>query len=1203
MNPGSAKFCGTCGTMLAIAEPTPDGAVTTEGRARRGAADQTAPGQDPRSQAATATERRVVSILFADLVGFTVLSSSLDPESVREIQDRYFAQAREIVARYGGATEKFIGDAIMAVWGAPTAHEDDAERAVRAALDLVDAVPAIGREAGHELVLRAGVLTGEAAVATAPVNQGMVTGDLVNTAARLQSVAPPGSVLVGEMTRLATEAAIAFEPAGAQVLKGKAAPVPAWRALRVVGERGGARRSEALEPPFVGRADELRFIKEQFHATSRESRARLVSLIGQVGMGKSRLAWELEKYLDGVVEQVWWHRGREPSYGNELPYWALGEMIRRRAGLAEGDDEAATRRAIAAMVARHVPDEAERAWIEPKMLALLGVGEAGPGGRPELFAAWRTFFERLATTGTVVLVVQDLQRSDEGFLDFLDHLLDWARNSRIFVLTLARPELLERRPGWGTDRPGASSLRLDPLPDGAMRELLATLVPRLPEPVVRRILERANGLPLYAVETVRMLVGTGQLIRDGDHLAPANGLSGDGVESLAVPPTLHALVAARLDALPAADRALLQDGAVLGQTFTQEAVAALTGEPADVIAARLRQLVRREILTIETDPSAPARGKYAFVEALVRDVAYGTLARKARRARHLAAARYFETIVDDELAGVVASHLVAAYRAAPEGAEGEAVAAQARAALVSAAARAEALGAMGQAIELLSAALDVARDLPDRAPILERLGLVQTFNTQFDEGDANLAAASQAYHARGDRTSVVRVAALRMQSESAASRISSALEVAEPLRIEVEALAAESVARLADLSSMSIEQRDAADAAATFSESFGRVLFRQGLRDAALEWCDRALKLAEPLSLDEVVAMSLITKGSALMLAGRRREGRAVLEGAVRDARSRGLNMAALRGGINLATFTLHIDPRASLDRTIEDMALARRLGLRSFEAYHAGNASGAAERLGEWRWVHEALDELIAAMPDRSEADWIAACRDATTAWTGDPDLARGQRLLAQAVREGDFQTELNVSAWLARAAFGAGRMSEAISHVQPFFRVAESAAFSVSDELTMAARLFLHAGKLSEARKVVALLAHSAAGIGDHDVGMIRAGIAAIEGHPAEAMATYRTVLAGYRNLGVRFDVALTILDMVTFLGADDPAVAALVPEAREVFRDLGARLLEERLDGLTRESVRVAGPTAGSASESNDRRARRATARTKGRTSRRN
>ncbi|MDH4017488.1 MAG: zinc ribbon domain-containing protein, partial [Actinomycetota bacterium] len=376
-NPPAANFCGTCGSPLggaaaALTAPAHD-------RVGEGAPDAMAQGE---------TQRRVVTVLFADLVGFTTLSATRDPETIQELQSRYFDRAKEIISRYGGAVEKFIGDAVMALWGAPVAHEDDAERAVRAALDLVDMVPSVGREFGVDLQLRAGVLTGEAAVSMGAEGQGMVTGDMVNTAARLQSAAPPGGVLVGAATRIAAEPAIAFVAAGDQDLKGKASPVAAWRAVNVVGELGGARRPDAIEPPFVGRGDELRFLKEQFHATGRDRRARLVSLVGQAGIGKSRLAWELEKYLDGVVEQVWWHRGRSPSYGEGVTFWALGEMLRRRAGLAEGDDDEATRRAVSAMLEQHIPDPVERAWIEPRILVLFGIGETPSGGRTELYAAW-----------------------------------------------------------------------------------------------------------------------------------------------------------------------------------------------------------------------------------------------------------------------------------------------------------------------------------------------------------------------------------------------------------------------------------------------------------------------------------------------------------------------------------------------------------------------------------------------------------------------------------------------------------------------------------------------------------------------------------------------------------------------------------------------------------------------------------------------
>jgi len=1152
-NPAGARFCGNCGTSL-------------------GAVEDQQPRSDHAPDARTgATERRVVSVLFADLVGFTALSADRDPETIRDIQDRYFERTRVIVDRYGGVIEKFIGDAVMAMWGAPVAHEDDAERAVRAGLDLVDMVPALGREAGVELGIRVGVLTGEAAVSVGAEGQGMVTGDMVNTAARLQSVAPPGGVLVGEATRLASEAAIEFVAAGDQELKGKSAPVASWLATRVVGDRGGARRPDALEPPFVGRNDELRFLKEQFHAVGRERRARLVSLVGQAGIGKSRLAWELEKYLDGVVEQVWWHRGRSPSYGEGVTFWALGEMIRRRAGLVEGDDEDATRRAIAAMLQLHISDETERTWIEPRILVLLGIGEPPAGGRTELFAAWRTFFERLAETGTVAFVVEDLQWSDDGLLDFLEHLLDWARSSPIFVLTLARPELLERRAGWGTDRRGAISMRLDPLTDAAMRELLEGMVPGLPESVVGKIVERADGLPLYAVETIRMLIASGRLAQDGGRLVSVGKpLGAADMGALEVPPTLHALVAARLDRLAPADRSILQDAAVLGQTFSLESLASISGETTVALEPRLDLLVRREILAVETDPRAPTRGQHAFVQALVREVAYSTLAKRERRERHLAAARYLESLGDDELAGAVASHFVAAYRAAPDGPAGEAVAAQARISLLATADRAESLGALGQAIESLTSALEVTRDAGDHARLLERTGFLKILQSQFDEGQETLAAAVAGYEALDDQVGVIRAVARRILAYLGAAQIASAIDVARPFREAVETLLTRT-----DLIG-SDDLREAGEAAALFAEAVGRTAFRNNEMHEAVRWCDRALTLAEPLRLDETVAMAFVTKGTALQYTGHRREGVALLEGAILDARSHGQHVAALRGGNNLASMTVDQDPRGALERTREGMDLSRRLGLLSFDAYHAGNAVSAAERLGEWTWIREAIGELADAHLGRGHADWIAFCRDYLTAWTGGPDVARGERLHAASVAEHDFQTELNTSLWLARCAFAAGRMDDAVRWSEAFVRHNETSVSA--EDFAMVGRFALHAKRLDVARHLLQVVDRLFGGITDHDKSSLRAGVAAREGRTTDALALYRAALGGYREGGCRFDVGLTILDMAVLIGPDEPAVRSSIPEAREILEGLGATSLVERLDPLDGQGAAPRSPASG-------------------------
>ena len=431
--------------------------------------------------------------------------------------------------------------------------------------------------------------------------------------------------------------------------------MPAWQALRIVAEVGGRKRADTLEPPFVGRVEELRQVKELFHTTARDGRARLVSVTGPAGIGKSRLIWEFEKYLDGMVVDVWWHVGRSPAYGDGVTFWALGEMVRRRLGLAETDDEATTRAKLRTGLAEYVPDEEERSWIEPALLALLGFATDTAG--QQLFAAWRTFFERLAATFPVVMVFEDFQFADPGLMDFVDHLLDWSRSVPIFVITIARPDLLERRPGWGGGKRNFSSVYLEPLEPAEVRALLASLVERLPESTARTIVERADGIPLYAVETVRMLITDGKLRLDGDRYEVVGDLT-----DLAVPETLIALIASRVDGLPPDERALIQDAAVLGQSFTPAALASVAGASEAELVGRLDALVHRELLRRENDARNPEFGQYGFVQALTREVAYNTLSHRDRKRRHLAAARFFEALGNEELVGALAGHYLAAYR-------------------------------------------------------------------------------------------------------------------------------------------------------------------------------------------------------------------------------------------------------------------------------------------------------------------------------------------------------------------------------------------------------------------------------------------------------------------------------------------------------------------------------------------------------------
>jgi class 3 adenylate cyclase len=444
------RYCAQCGAELTLACPA-CGAANEPGDRFCGACG-TAMEAAPAPPAAT-TERRMVSVLFADLVGFTALAGARDPEEVRELLTGYFDAARRAIERHGGTVEKFIGDAVMAVWGAPVAQEDDAERAVRVALELVDAVRALGERTGIALDARAAVATGEAAVTVGAIGQGIVAGDLVNTASRIQGAAEQGAVLVDDATRRMTEAAIVCEPAGTFELKGKPEPVVLWRAVRVSAARRGVGRSAGLDPPFVGRERELRLLKDVFHTTE-GGRAHLVTVTGIAGIGKSRLAWEFEKYADGLSDEVLWHRGRCLSYGEGVAFWALAEMVRMRARIAEDDPVATAERKLEATVDEWVSDPRDREWVTPPLRHLLGLAPIADGDRERLFPAWRRFFEAMAEQLPVVLVFEDMHWADQSLLTFVEYLLEWSRDHRLFVVGLAGPASARRR---ARSRPSPSS--------------------------------------------------------------------------------------------------------------------------------------------------------------------------------------------------------------------------------------------------------------------------------------------------------------------------------------------------------------------------------------------------------------------------------------------------------------------------------------------------------------------------------------------------------------------------------------------------------------------------------------------------------------------------------------------------------------------------------------------------------------------------
>jgi class 3 adenylate cyclase len=885
------RFCGQCGNPL--------GSVTAE------RPDRPIP----------ASERRLITVLFADLASYTTFSEGRDPEDVRSFLTAYFDRASEIIAGFGGTVDKFIGDAVMAVWGAAAANEDDPERAVRAGLELVEAVAKLAADAGaSELALRVGIHTGEASVGPGGNQMGLVAGDNVNIASRHQSEAPPGGVLCGDVTYQAASSAISFEPVGDLTVKGKSQSVKAWRALRIVSERGGAGRSHQLEPPFVGRVEELRLLKDLLGSVTRDQRSRMVSIVGEGGIGKSRLVWEFQKYIDGLVEDIYWHEGRSPAYGDGVTFWAAAEMIRTRAGISETDPDDQARAALGQALALYIEDPDHRQWLEPRLAAVLGLGPPPAGDRAELEAAVRSFFEGVSVLGTTVLVFEDVHWADSALLDFVEELVDWWRDRPLLILALARPELTDRRPAWGTARQGLISVRLGPLSDQEMTTMVRGTVPGLPAEAVEAIVARAAGVPMYAVELLRMLLAQGDLAEvDGTYQLVGS------FTDLAVPESLQAVIGARLDRLAPEDRALLQDGAVLGQSFTVEGLGIVSRLPEAEVEARLAVLVRRELIEPVRDPRSPQRGQYRFLQSLIRDVALRRMSRETRRDRHLDVARYYEGLEDPELAVVVASHYLDALEVTPAGPEADQVRAKALASMSAAASRAADLRAHEQVLTISQQALALADTPALRAPFWEKMTEAATRLARREESERYGRLALDYYRSVGDPTGENRMVASLGFSYLEESLPHQAVELLEP-----------HLSRFDDLST----DPELARAGALLARAF--LLSSQDERAVAV--ADRALAAAEKLDLMPIVVDALITKATAIGHPGRLVEARILIEGAIALADRLDITHAAMRGRNNFAHLFGASDTVTATKAAREAYELAKRIGDRSMALFLAVN-------------------------------------------------------------------------------------------------------------------------------------------------------------------------------------------------------------------------------------------------------------------------
>jgi class 3 adenylate cyclase/tetratricopeptide (TPR) repeat protein len=886
----------------------------------------------------SAVERRQVSVLFADLTGFTSFSEARDAEDVRETLSEYFDVSRRIVVSYGGRLEKFIGDAVMALWGAPVAQEDDAERAVRAGLDLVAAVTGLGDRLGLELRLRVGVLTGEAAVELDATAEGMVIGDAINTASRIQSVAEPGSVLVDDVTRAVTERAIAYEDAGAHAVKGKSKPVHTWRALRVVAAVGGVGRTD-LEPPLVGRGAEMGLIRRALDALiESDAGLQLVSVIGEPGLGKSRLVWELKKYADGLAATVLWHHGQALSFGQGAGFSSLAEMVRTRAEINVNEPASEQRIKLETLIddvfASSDPDA--RGRVTRGLSRLLGLDD----GRQlidlgELFSSWRLLFERLAERTPVVLLFEDLQWADQGLFDFVAHLCEWASHSQVLVLVFSRPdERLDALAMLG------ERVDLTPLSDEDIEALVGATVEGAPAALLSSVREHAAGVPLFAVESLRMLADRGVMIAEGD--AHRYRLVGE-VRDLDVPPSIHALVAARLDRLGDLERSVLRGGAVFGQRFNVPAAAALAGIGKTDARSLLDGLVSKQFLAVDTDPRSQSRGTYAFVHRQAQRVVLGTLSKRERKARHLAAVEYLSgQAPDPDLAAILAGHLVAAFEAHPMAPDAADIRRRALTLTLDAAKRADGVGALNEAVELFVRAAKIETDERRRADHLVRAArCAERYGNQETNAAGHYAAARELHEHAGREREALRLRARELYvyrwSRPSAALIAPLREVYEALRGERDAAFADAAASLAS------------------------ILYADGAAESAEFIAAEAAEAAEKVGAHEELGLALNYRASALIELARPVEALEVFQAAL-ETRERYApsDVPASLGNIAITFAALgRFDEAVTAGR--QAMAAGERVASRVHRNLAALQLARALFSLGRWDEAVATVEEVAA--------------------------------------------------------------------------------------------------------------------------------------------------------------------------------------------------------------------------------------------------
>ncbi len=1119
-NPERASFCLACGAPLA-----------------------------PR---AAAEERKTVTVLVCDLVGFTARSDRADPEDVKAMLLPYHAMLRRQLEKTGGTLDTFVGDAAVGVFGAPVAHEDDPERAVRAAFAILESLVPLSEElGGHALAVRIGVATGEASVLVGPRPQlgERVAGDVVRLAWVLQAAAPVGGVAVSEPTYRATRDLFVYEPLDPLPSAGGDAPRSAWRAV----ETRSRLVRETAHTPFVGRAEESAMLRAAFRRAVAEPSVQLVTITGEPGVGKSRLIAELAGYLDEVPEIIRWRLGRCPPYGDGGSFWALSEIVKAETNLLDSDPPEEARAKLAGGVARLVEDPAERDWLLARLAPLVGLGEdVSSADRTESFNAWRRYLEAMAAQHATVLVFEDLQWADPALIEFLEHLVDWATSLPLLVICAARPELYERNPGWGGGKRNSTTIALPPLSETETAMLISGLLDRavLPPETQRSLLERAGGNPLYAEEFVRMLADRG---------SPKTGWTpgGEADGEVAVPESVQALIAARLDTLPPESKGLLHDAAVLGTVFWSGALAFMQGTDEAEVRSRLHEIARKELVRSVRTSSVEDQEEYSFWHVLVRDVAYGQIPRAERGRKHRVAAQWIESLVGDrvsERAEALAHHYGRALELARTVGEAEEVPDLERATaryLRIAGDRALRLNLPAAEASYRRALELLAPGDPERPGALLRTAEAVSLAGRFREADTLYAVAIDGFRAAQDALGLGEALALwsRAASQMGDTERSGAL-----LRQAVEILEREP---------------PGPELARAYSREAGAALLAARWEESR-RLAERALGLAERLGLEQEVVRARQYLGAARCELGDD-GGLADLWGALRLGLDLGVGEETAVTYSNLAyQLWLRDGPAIALQVLEAAEEFCRVRGFASMMLWAKAGQLEVLFDLGRWDGLLDAAAEI-----EESErrvggarvgvfAMLYPAMVHVRRGRIGDAQALRERFLpLARAVQHAEVTAPAYAVAAQIESALGRG--PEALELVEEFARATEATPSYRLHYLPDVLRVLAALGRLDRGAALVPDEPLAVSVRHRIDLVTVRAILAEARGDLEDAGARYAEAGARWLAYGSALEHALALAGEGRCLRATGRADAAAEPlgRAREALAKLGARADLEGVD----------------------------------------